>query len=337
MGIEQSVYTPVQVGEYALAEVRACLQGGGHGVELGFGTMATPVVPLRPGNLCVVQAYTSHYKTGFMTNWCRRVAEELKKDESAEGMKRIVVYVSWEDTVEDIGLFDLAHDTAIDATEIRAGKITDEAVKRLEAAAFRRGAVPVWIIGNSHANRRKQARLTLSQVTDALGWVEQKMGFTTAFIALDYLNLIQPEKEWQSSDGRRTDLMELVFRSRDLGMAQGCPVVLGAQSRREVLDRVWKLPQTRDALETSAIEQYCQLMLSLWRPALTEQEGITLVGASGKAIDPPLKVTQNLLIMGVNKQKRGEAGGWLPLWVDPARNVIQRMDPKAAEPEPIPF
>lgn len=336
MGIEHTIYTPSQVGEYALAEVRACIEGAGRGVSLGLDTIQTPVVPLRPGNLCVVHAYTSHYKTGFTTNWCRRIAEQLKANAGDNPATKVAVYVSWEDTVEDVGLFDLAHDTAIDITEIHRGRIDDAALKRLEVAAFRRGTLPVWVIGNTHARRKQQARLTLSEVTDALGWVEDKMGFTTEVIALDYLNLIPPERDWGSSskDGRRTDLMEMVFRTRDLGMAQGCPVILNAQSKREVLDRRWKAPETRDAMETSAIEQYCQLMLSLWRPALTEPEGSDLLAATGDPVSPRIKVTQNLLIMTVNKQKRGPAGGWLPLYVDPARNVIHAME-TATEPVPL--
>ena len=330
-------YTPVQVGEYALAEVRACMRGADKGIALGLDTTAQPIVPLRPGNLAVVQAYTSHGKTAFMTNWARRVAHTLREAAGDEPTNKCVVYVSWEDTVEDLGLYDLANETAINVTDIRANRITAQDVERLEVAAFKRGTVPVWVIGNSHANRKRQARLTLSQVSNALKWIEDAMRHEPAFLVLDYLNKIQPEKDWQSKDGRRTDLMELVFKAGDLGMAQGCPVVLGAQSGRQVMDRPWKAPRANDPQETSSIEQYCQLMLSLWRPVLTEAEGSDLRGPDGKPVDPRIEVTQNLLIMTVNKQKRGPAGGWIPLYMNPATNeirVMARGDEPADAPPP---
>ena len=325
------VFAPQRVGEYALAEVRSCIEWAGKGIRNGWPSIDATIKPLRPGNLCVIHAYTSNYKTGFMWAWARRIAEEIKAQKQHD---LFVAYVSWEDTVEEVGLYDLAHATRIDATEIQDGRLDDGQLKRLETAAFQRGALPVWFIGNSLAERKRQPRLTLSQVRDSLGWVEQHMGFKTAIVFLDYLNMMQPERDGAWKDNRRMDIMELTFQSRDLGLAQGCPVVMGAQSNRVSNTRAWKLPQRWDALESSAIEQYCQLMLSLWRPALTEAEGTDLIGPDNKAVTPRLEVTQNLLIMGVNKQKRGEAGRWWPLWVDPAINEIRPMTREADAPPP---
>lgn len=64
-------------------------------------------------------------------------------------------------------------------------------------------------------------------------------------------------------------------------------------------------------------------MLSLWLPCLTEPDGKELVGPGGERTG--IAVSENLLLMGVNKQKRGPAGGWFPLYVDPARNIVGPM------------
>jgi replicative DNA helicase len=155
-------------------------------------------------------------------------------------------------------------------------------------------------------------------------------------VFLDYLNLIAPEKASAWSDNRRMDIMELTYRARSLGLDQGCPVVLAVQSKRESNERVWKLPQKWDALEASAIEQYSDTMLSLWLPATTEPittPPLKLKGPDGEPTD--IEITRNLLIMGVNKQKKGPAGGWYALYVDPTRNVIEPLERRAASAPPV--
>lgn len=320
------LYAPQQVGELAMAEVRSCIEWADRGVRMGFPGADAIIKPLRPGNLCVIQAYTSNFKTGYMMNWARRMAQGIKDHGDEES---VIVYVSWEDSVEEVGLYDLAYDTGIDATAIQAGKLTDEAVEKLKLAAFKRGSMPLWFIGHSIANRKAQARLTMTQTEIILRWIEDQMNLRPMAIFLDYLNRIQPESGKSWGDNRRTDIMELSYRASDLAYKIGCPVIMGAQSNRVSNDRAWKLPQKWDAMESSAIEQYAQLMLSLWLPALTEPVGTKLKGPDGKATD--ITVNENLLIMGVNKQKRGPAGGWMPLYVDPARNIVGPLEREREE------
>ncbi|MFA5636900.1 MAG: DnaB-like helicase C-terminal domain-containing protein, partial [Anaerovoracaceae bacterium] len=299
------VYAPQQVGELAMAEVYSCIEWANRGVRIGFPGADQLIKPLRPGNLCVIQAYTSNFKTGFMMNWARRIAEGIRKHDDSDS---VVVYVSWEDSVEEVGLYDLAYDTGIDASDIQEGKLSDEAVNKLKLAAFRRGAMPLWFVGHSIANRKAQSRLTMTQTEAVIGWIESEMGLRPMAIFLDYLNRIQPETGKSWGDNRRTDIMELAYRASDLAYRMGCPVIVGAQSNRVSNNRAWKVPQKWDAMESAAIEQYSQLMLSLWLPCLTEPEGTTLRGPDGEKTD--LVVNNNLLIVGVNKQKRGAAGGW---------------------------
>lgn len=324
------LYAPQQVGELAMAEVRSCIEWANRGVRMGFASADAIIKPLRPGNLCIIQAYTSNYKTGYMMNWARRLAQGIK-DHGDDN--NIVIYVSWEDSVEEVGLYDLAYDTGIDATDIQAGQLNDDAIAKLELAAFKRGTMPLWFIGNSMANRKAQTRLTMAQTEAILGWIEKEMALRPMAVFLDYLNRIQPETVKSWGDNRRTDIMELTYRASDLAYKLGCPIIMGAQSNRVSNERGWKLPQKWDAMESSSIEQYSQLMLSLWLPALTEPVGTFLKGPDGKPTD--IKVTQNLLIMGVNKQKRGPAGGWLPLYVDPARNIVAPLERKLVDDMPF--
>jgi len=45
-------------------------------------------------------------------------------------------------------------------------------------------------------------------------------------------------------------------------------------------------------------------------------------------------VSDNVLVMGITKQKRGPAGGWWALYVDPATNFIGPMDTATGDEPP---
>ena len=99
------LYAPQQVGELAMQEVQSCIDWAGRGVKIGFPGVDSIIKPMRPGNLCVIHAYTSNYKTGFMMNWARRMAQQIKDHAIESGeQNHVVVYVSWEDSVEEIGI-----------------------------------------------------------------------------------------------------------------------------------------------------------------------------------------------------------------------------------------
>jgi len=290
-----NVYTPVEVGRLALEEIRACMDPKTRTINLGF--HLSTIKPLRPGKLCTIQAYTSNYKTGFMTAWARRLAANIVEREAEHEM---VIYVSWEDTVEDMGIYDLAHATAIPVESVLDGKLSAEQMKRLETAAFKRGAIPLWLIGDTSGKGMARKRMTMTHIEKCLGWVSERMEFKPAAIYIDYVNLICPESKasW-GAKGRRTDIMELTYRVRELGLMSGCP----------------------------AIEQFSDLLLSLWMVSTSETMSdppAQLIGPDGKPMEG-IFVTPNLLLMGIGKQKRGPAGSIIPLYVDPTRNIVRPM------------
>jgi hypothetical protein len=70
---------------------------------------------------------------------------------------------------------------------------------------------------------------------------------------------------------------------------------------------------------SSNIEHTADKMISLWMPKTTEPSGDVVPGTDG------LRVTDNLLLLGVMKQKLGPAGFWKPLFVDPTTNDVKGM------------
>lgn len=303
------VYTPPQVGTLVLKAIEERKSNPGAGVRMHISTVDDQLLPLRPGELVTVMGRPSNYKSGLMEFWARKVAQEIIT-EGAE--KEMVVFVTWEMAVEELGLYDLASSTSLDAAEISQGRIDDATWAKLQAAAMKRAALPLWVLGHSIERRKKRPRLTVNNISTALSWIEDEMGYHPRIIFLDYLQ----QMECETGENRRMQVFENVYRCKDMALAMGCPVVLGIQAHRDVDNRAWKLPLMGDGMETSNIEHTADKMISLWMPKTTDPVGSTLHG-----IDD-LTVTDNLLILGVMKQKLGPAGFWRSLYVDPTKNMI---------------
>ena len=144
-------------------------------------------------------------------------------------------------------------------------------------------------------------------------FVVDEMDKHPALVVLDYVQRIRAE----ANAPRREQVMQIVDRAKDLALAFGCPVLLGTQAGRHVLERSWKLPQLHDAQETSNLEQSADKFISVWMPKTSEPPNST-VG------DPPLIVTDNLLYASVLKQKFGPAPILRALKVYPEVNDIQK-------------
>jgi hypothetical protein len=102
---------------------------------------------------------------------------------------------------------------------------------------------------------------------------------------------------------------------------------MGVQAGRRVDERAFRLPQIGDGEETSRLEQAADKLISLWLPKNNLDVGDTL---------PELgwPVTENLLVLGLRKQRLGKSGQVLPLYVDLPRNDIKPMDIHSVDMEP---
>jgi len=311
-------YSPPEIGTLVLKTIAERKAQPGAGIRLGVPSVDKQLLPLRPGDLCTITGRPSNYKSGLMSFWARKVAHDLTQAEGSE--HRVVVYITWEMAIEEIGLYDLSATSGLSAADLSQGRCTDVDFDSLQKAAMRRAMSPLWLIGHSIERRKKRTRLTLSNVAKALAWLDDEMGLQPAIVFLDYLQQMAPERMMDNGEtSRRLDVFENVARCKDMAIALGCPVVLGVQAGRQVDDRDWKLPGMQDQMESSNIEHTADKMLSVWYPKMTEKKGDLLPR------DNSLVISDNLLILGIVKQRMGPAGGWVPLYVDPMRNEISEL------------
>lgn len=308
------IYSPPEVGKYTVEVLREFQANRGNEITTGIGSLDRVLLPLRPSELITVLGYTSHYKSGFMNFLTKEAIRQCRPDD-------IVIKVTWEQSVEEDTLTWIANDSGISVATMVRGEVDWEVTMKSYA---RRIATPLWIIGHSDReameNRTSRPRLTMGDVASACEYIRANATdneYRIRMIVLDYLQRIRPERGDGST--RREQMIEAVNRAKDLAITHACPVVLGVQAGRDILDRAYKLPRLDDGQETSNIEQSSDKVLALWYPIKTERPGSRIEGV-------PVEVSNSLLIVGVLKQKFAPAPVTLPLYVDPAKNVIATME-----------
>lgn len=317
--ISMIVYDPQSASKLAVDMVDLLRQDAGGGIKSGIADLDNDdLLPLRPGELVTVLGYTSHYKSGFM-NWLSKQALKIIKPDSDEFVAR----VTWEQSVEEDTLSWLAGDANLSITRLARGMVDESEWIKLQASSLRRAVTPMWIVGHSQIERkdkrRARPRMTMTDVGFALEYIcndATDKHLKPKMVVLDYLQRIRPDE--QDGNTKREQMLEAVNRAKDCAIAFGCPVILGVQTRREVMNREDKIPTIDDGQETSNIEQSSDKMFGLWYPIKTEEEGSWI-------LDNKIQVTKNLLILRLLKQKLGPAPSTYRLYVDPEKNILASM------------
>ena len=306
--VVRSIYTPNDVATYTIDEIEKRATDRDKVVSTGVATIDKYVKPVLPGEVTFILAHTSNGKTSFMQFWARQAVKRLQ-EQAAENS--VVVFITWETLVEELGLYDLCGLTGLDASSIWYGDVTDGQTASLRAAAMKRAAMPLWVVGYS-LKRRREVRLTMDVVSKALYELEQRWGQRPAIIYLDFIQKITPRDPRMD---RRVAVLENVDGIQDLARDCGCPVVVGCQAGRQVMERKFKLPEIGDGQETSRIEQDADKVLSMWFVSKSEP-----LGSHIDELD--LDVTNDLMVMGVRKQRHFESGRIFPLRFDAPRNTF---------------
>ena len=306
------VYTPAQVAADTMDLVDKRMAQRSARLTTGVQILDHFMRPVMPGEIIFVLAYTSHGKTAFMQSWAREVVGQLQEHED---QNEIVVYITWETLVEELGLYDLCGMTGVDSTTAWYGDATEAEVQKLRIAAMKRAGMPLWVLGDSLKRRRDGGPLTMKTVSESLLVLEKEYQVKPAIIFIDFLQRIPAAND---RDDPRVQTIKNTDALQQLSRDCAAPVVIGCQAGRQVLSRDFKVPELGDALESSRIEQDADKVLALWYPIKTENEGTTI----SELGEPAVTVDPNLMICGIRKQRHAASGQVFPLHFDPARNTF---------------
>jgi replicative DNA helicase len=234
---------------------------------------------------------------------------------------QVVILVTLEVSVERSAIYQIARMAGIGVRDIIRGEIDGDDYENLEVAALEFGTMPLFIVGHSTKrsadNKRKRPELSMTNIEKAIDYIMNE--YTTAqgdklepgLIVIDYLQRIHKSKN-QRGILRPELMLVTVDKSKDLAIWAGCPVVLNVQAGRQVDERDIKMPGMSDGQWSSNIEQSSDFSFGVWMPKTAG-----LKRTKPFANIPSLDVSDNLMIIGVLKQKDGPAGSMFPIYVDP--------------------
>lgn len=312
---EDVVFSPQQASVLAVRSVEYRRDAKSAGIKTGIKDLDFDLLPLRGGELISIIAFTSNYKTGTMAYIAKNACDQINADDG-----EIIIYLSWEQSVEEQTLLDISFTSMIEASRLYKGDLTEIQWNQMMKASVERATKPLWLIGHSESSGSRRPRLSMTDVGAALAYVVDVQQRKPRLIVLDYLQRINRD-DCRSSDIRVAH-MEVVDRAKDMSLAFGCPVILGTQAGRQLLERRWKMPTLADSLESSNLEQSSDKVIALWYPKTTEPLNNEIRYSNTQSYT----VTNNLLLMSILKQKYGRAPTLISLHVQPEVNKIYPIE-----------
>jgi len=306
----QLVHSPAELAQEHVAWAKHLK--GAPGVPFGLPSVDEKVIPFHPGDMVAFVARPGHGKTSILAYLARAEAKRIQKREAAE--TEAVVYVTWEQVTEEINaVLDIGGSYTV--SDIAWGRASLDAV---EGQARKRAGMPIWLIGDSLARTDAHSpRMYPDAVFAAIESMAEDYGVKPTLLCFDYIQLIPIPAQAD----RMKQVTEAAHRCKELAKRVGCPAAVAVQARREVDSRDIKIPGLWDAQWASSIEQTSDKYFSLWRPWLTEDRG-GVIDIDGR----PVPVTENLLILSMQKQ-RFENGRWTwALWFDPATLELRELE-----------
>jgi replicative DNA helicase len=315
MSAENIVFDPSLVSTLTVGSIKAA-RDNSDCLMSGIPQLDDHYVMFRPRRVNGILAYTSQGKTSVSNILARNFAKQIGEDE-------VIVYATWEDSVEDMTLSYIANTTKINITSLFGGKLTPNEWDAMMKASTERAATPIWLIGHSEQKQARRPRLTMTDIWAAMEYIVDKRKKKVRAVFLDYLQRINRDDQKGET---RMQYMGIMDKVKDLALDFNTCVVIGTQVGRDVKERTWKQPQDNDAQETSNFEQTCDGMISLWIPKKTEKIGDCLIekkGVDGQAVF----VTENLMLMQTLKQKKAQAPVLRAVDFIPETNEIQVYDP----------
>lgn len=272
-------------------------------LNIGIEPFGNDFVMARKSKVIGVMGDTSHGKTSLMRFMAGKMIEQIDANKNDIGL-----FITWEDNVEDFGIFDFADIAKIPVKILYNGQIDDRHFEKLVKAEATRAKTPLWLAGHSEMDAERPM-LTMSNVFEICHNLTIVQNKRIRFIMLDYLQRINREDTKERDT--RMQFVKIMDMVKNLALSYKTCVFIGTQIRRDMAEKSKdRQPQTHWAMETSNFEHSCDGMLSIWMPYMSKdvwQLGDSLDVKNG--IDAPkIEVTKELVSIQIIKQKKGGTG-----------------------------
>ena len=315
--VRQLVHTPAEMmSDYVRWAERA---KDDPGIPWGLPAIDKRVIPMRPGELIAIMGRPGHGKTSLLAYLARQEANRIIKRGAAA--TEAVVYVSWEQASEEISAMLLAdaYGFSYSVSDVAWGRVDLDTIRR---QAVKGGGHPIWIVGHGIGRVGKNPpRMTPEVVLAAIESMQEDFGVKPTLMLFDYLQII-PIK---SASERVQQVTEAPIRIKEVALRLGAPAVCGVQASRDADKRNDHIPEMFDAQWASSIEQTCDKVFGLWRPARDHEIGHRFKAESGKEYT----VSEALMFVRMLKQRGDQGRHTWALYFDPSRLKLAEMETSA--------
>jgi replicative DNA helicase len=311
------LFTPEEIGALGSQYLRQRREDKGLGVALGLKSLddedkdGNSLLPLMPGELMTILGRPGNGKTSFMVRWARYRADFLRTNKIEN---KAVVYVTLEQSIEELNAFNVAAEKRISITKMAKGAITDAEWKGCLEEGLNRRFQPLWNIGYSSMTDKKQIRLDADAIAGALALIRDQHKLTIDLVFVDYLQRIPYDRAESKTVGVSDNLDTLKL----IAQRARCPMVVGVQAKREVDDQDAPIPGEDDGQWTSNIEQTSDKLLSLVRPRKYKQDG--------EKFGSTMVQGNCQMLISVLKQKLGPANFAKWVFFDPIYNKLDELE-----------
>jgi replicative DNA helicase len=281
------------------------------GVPFFAKSLRERVYPLFPGEVMSIIARPGHAKTSVMMFWARQRAKWLFENGHTN---RVVVYATWEQSIEELHSFYIAAEQQLSITRMAKGDLTDEDWKKVQQATSDRIHEPLWFIGHSMVRRSGRKPITVETLAQAVERIRGE-GMEVDLLLADYLQRIAPATSMENPVIAYSGIMDGL---KNLALGFGIPVAVGVQASRDVDNLKPPIPEQQHAQWTSNIEQSSDRIMSLVRPRRYVKEGEKFGSIKVEG--------HNQLLVNILKQKLGEANFAKWLSFNPIYNRLDEAE-----------
>lgn len=326
--ISYLLHSPTEIFTNGQRYLERRRDGSAYGIPIGLASLDKPCkgkpddevfLPVWPGEMITVIGRPGHGKTGLMMWWARSWAKELQKRGE---MNRCVLYVTYEQTIEELNAFNLAAETKVSITRLAMGESTDTEWNKIKAAGARRAQLPLWFMGHSFERRngKKRPPMTAENIAEAILAIQNWDGAERREVDMVFVDYLQrmpidgrAESKTVAHSGQLDDL-------KDISMELGTRLVVGVQAKREVDTKALPIPSQEDGQWTSNIEQASDGVITVCRPRKYKQEGETF-GPSDVVVQGD---TQMIVTIAKRKLGPDNWGRWVKF--DPRYNELDNLE-----------
>lgn len=308
------IYDPADVARLGYDYIKYRHDHKEFAVDFPITAMRDRMYPLAAGEVMSIIARPGNMKTGLMMAWARQRAKIIKPQDG-----RVVVYATWEQSVEELHSFYVAAEQKISVTKMAMGDLTKEDFDKVMTASGQRVSEPLFFIGHSVMRKSGRQPINTDTLADAIDAI-QNDGFVVDSLFVDYLQRIAP---LNYSDPQTVAYSKTMDALKNIALGFGLPLVVGVQASRDVEQLETPVPEMHHAQWTSNIEQSSDRVISLVRPRRYREEGESFGSRVVQGISQ--------LVISVLKQKLGEANYIEWANVNPQYNVLNNGEKELEE------